>query len=150
MCDSKCISNGIVAGVVAGIVFAFFILLGGMSERLGILIGMPTILGGMLVHFIVSILAGVAFAFILGWLIHSWRSAIVLGLLFGIGMWIAGPMTILPSLTSGASLFSNWNLPSIQANIPPLIGHLVYGFVLGLSYFFLKTGKLHKLKKPKK
>ncbi|KTD29889.1 MULTISPECIES: hypothetical protein [Legionella] len=149
MYDKKGISNGIVAGVVAGIVFAFFLILGGMTETLGSLIGWPTKLGGLIVHFIVSIIAGIAFALILGWLIHSWWSAAFLGLLFGVAMWIAGPMTLLPSIAAGAPLFSKWNFAGIQANIPPLIGHLVYGLVLGLGYCFLKKGKLHKLKKPK-
>ncbi|KTC87579.1 MULTISPECIES: hypothetical protein [Legionella] len=143
MCDSRCISNGIVAGVVAGIVFTFFLIL--MDN----LTHLPTKIGGLMIHFIVSIIAGVIFAFILGWLIHSWWSASFLGLLFGSLLWIAGPMTLLPSLTTGTALFSQWNFAGIQANTPLLIGHLIYGLVLGLSYYFLKKGKLHKLKKPR-
>ncbi|KTD38644.1 hypothetical protein Lnau_0454 [Legionella nautarum] len=143
MCEAKCISNGIVAGVVAGVVCAFFLIL------MDTLIHLPTKMGGLMIHFIVSIIAGVIFALILGWLIHSWWAASFLGLLFGILLWIAGPMTLLPSLTAGAPLFSQWNYAGIQANIPLLISYLLYGLVLGLSYCFLKKGKLHKLKKPK-
>ncbi|CDZ77481.1 hypothetical protein BN59_01764 [Legionella massiliensis] len=149
MCDSKCISNGIVAGVVAGIIFAFFLLLGGMTEVIGGIIGMPSKIAGMFVHFIVSIVAGVVFATALGWLVRSWVSAILVGLLFGIAMWIIGPMTLLPSLSAGEPLFAKWNSAGLHANIHPLIGHLIYGLVLGLAYCFLKKGKLHKLKKPK-
>lgn len=150
MCDRKCFTNGVLSGVVAGIVFAFFLLLGGMSETLGGIIGMPSKLGGMMVHFIISIIAGLVFAFVFGWLIHSWFTAIFWGLLFGIGMWIIGPMTLLPTLSAGDTLFVKWNLAGLQSNIQPLIGHLVYGLVLGLVYCFLKKGKLHKLKVPRK
>ena len=149
MCDGKCLSNGIVAGAVAGIVFAFFLILSGMSTRLGSLIHTSTEPGGLLVHFIISIITGVIFAFILGWLIHSWWSSIFLGLLFGIAIWIIGPLTLLPSLTAGAPLFSQWSYSGIQANSYLLIGQLVYGLALGLSYCFLKKGKLHKLKKSR-
>lgn len=143
MSEAKCISNGIVAGVVAGIVSTFFLILVSNLTQL------PTTIGVLMIHFIVSLIAGVIFALILGWLIHSWWAASFLGLLFGILFWIAGPMTLLPSLTAGLPLFSQWNFVGIQANTPLLIGHLLYGLVLGLSYYFLKKGKLHKLKKPK-
>ncbi len=147
MLETKCISNGIVAGAVAGIVVAFFIILGGMAEPLGSLIGIPNKLGGLIAHFIISILVGVIFALILGWLVRSWWSAIFLGLLFGIVTWIAGPLTFLPSLAAGVPLFSQWNPAGINANVSPLIGHLIFGLALGLSYCFLKKGKLHRLKK---
>lgn len=149
MCDVKCISNGIVAGVIAGIVFAFILLLGGMTEAIGSIIGMPSKITGMFIHFIASIVAGVVFAAALGWLVRSWGSAIVIGLLFGIVIWILGPMTLLPTLSGGEPLFAKWSSAGFHANIHPLIGHLAYGLILGLAYCFLKKGKLHKLKKPK-
>ncbi|KTD22277.1 Uncharacterised protein [Legionella lansingensis] len=137
MCTAKCILNGIIAGIVAGIVFAIFLFMGGMTETLGAMIGMPTKLGGLIVHVAVSIIAGIVFALILGWLIHSWIAAIIWGLLFGVAMWIVGPMTLLPYMAAGIPLFSKWTMAGIQANIPPLVGHLIYGLVLGVVFYAL-------------
>lgn len=147
MYDPKCITNGMVSGVVAGIIFAFYLILGGEAETLGSLIGIPFKLGAMLVYFIASIIGGVIFALVLGSLIRSWSLAIFLGLVFGIALWILGPMTFLPSLNKGAPLLANWSKAGLEANSYSLIGHLLFGLVLGLSYCFLKKGKLHKLKK---
>ncbi|CEK10536.1 hypothetical protein [Legionella hackeliae] len=138
MCKSRCIIHGVIAGIIAGIVFAIFLFMGGMFETLGAMINMPTKLGGLVVHAGVSIIAGIAFAIILGWLIHSWTAAIIWGLLFGFGMWLAGPMTLLPYFVANTPLFSKWTLVDVKANIPPLVGHLIYGFVLGVVFYALK------------
>ncbi|AUH73517.1 hypothetical protein [Legionella sainthelensi] len=138
MKDFRWIWQGTVAGIIAGIVFAFFLVHAGMLETLGNIINLPTVTGGLLVHAVVSIGGGIAFALILGWLINSWISAIGLGVLFGFALWVGGPMTLLPALSSGASLFAKWTAEGIKQNIPALVGHIVYGVVLGISYFILK------------
>ncbi|KTD50373.1 hypothetical protein Lqui_1698 [Legionella quinlivanii] len=141
MFSMKNVLHGIIAGIIAGIVFSFFLLMGGMVETLGAIIRMPTLTGGLLVHAIVSIITGIVFAVVFGYFIHSWGLAILLGLLFGLGMWIAGPMTLLPYMAAGTPLFSKWNLVDLKANIPPLVGHLVYGFLLGVVYYTLRINQ---------
>ncbi|KTC76036.1 hypothetical protein Lbir_0105 [Legionella birminghamensis] len=141
MFSMKTVLHGIIAGIIAGIVFSFFLLMGGMTETLGAIIGMPTITGGLIVHTIVSIISGIVFAIVFGYFIHSWGTAIILGLLFGFGMWIAGPMTLLPYMAAGAPLFSKWNLVDLKANIPPLVGHLVYGLLLGIVFYTLRINQ---------
>lgn len=130
--------QGAIAGIIAGIVFAFFLAHAGMLETLGKIINMPTVTGGLFVHTIVSIGSGIGFALVLGWLINSWLVALVLGVLFGFAMWVGGPMTLLPVLSSGDPLFAKWTIEGIKQNIPALVGHIVYGAVLGISYFILK------------
>lgn len=144
MCTVRCIIHGIIAGIIAGIVFAFFLLMGGMTETVGAMIGMPTKFGGLLVHAGMSIAAGIGFALVLGWLIHSWLGAVIWGLLFGIGMWFAGPMTLLPYLSAGVPIFSKWNMVDVHANMPSLVGHLVFGFVLGIVYYTLKINQARR------
>ncbi|KTD09198.1 hypothetical protein Lgra_2433 [Legionella gratiana] len=130
--------QGAVAGIIAGIVFTFFLVHAGMLTTLGNIINLPNTEGGLLVHAVVSIGSGIAFALVLGWLINSWTSAVVLGVLFGFALWVGGPMTILPALSSGVSLFAKWTIEGIKQNVPALVGHIVFGVVLGISYFMLK------------
>ena len=141
MFSGKSILHGAIAGIVAGIVFTFFLLMGGMTESLGAMINMPTKAGGLIVHAVMSIASGIAFAIVFGWLIHSWLAAILWGLIFGVLMFIAGPMTILPYLSAGVPLFSKWNMMDLHANMHPLVGHLVFGFVLGIVFYLLRTNQ---------
>ncbi|MFA5959399.1 MAG: hypothetical protein WC785_02690 [Tatlockia sp.] len=149
MLEPKTVSNGIVAGVFSGVVLAFFILLGGMTETLGSLINMPNKLGGLLVHFLISIVAGVVFALSLGRPLHSFGYAFAAGLVFGLLMWLIGPLTLFAPITNHASFTALWNMTGVQSTLHSLFGYLLYGVSLGLSYGFLKKGKLHKLKRAK-
>lgn len=140
-------SQGVVAGLFAGIIFSFFLIIGGIGVPLGNIIGMPTELGTIIVHLMINVLAGLIFVMVFNRFIHSWAIAGALGFLFGLALWAIGSMTFLPSLSAGEPLFSKWNEIGLQANRYLLMGHMVYGLSLGLSYCFLKKGKLHKLKK---
>lgn len=123
--------QGAVAGIIAGFVFTFFLVHAGMLDTLGSIINLPNREDGLIVHAIVSIGGGIGFALVLGWLINSWASAVIIGLLFGFALWIGGPMTLLPTLSSGAPIFAKWTGEGIKQNIPALVGHIVFGVVLG-------------------
>lgn len=139
MSNLRGISNGLLAGLVAGLFFAFFLLMSGMTEDLGNIIGMPTRLGGFFVHLCISLIAGIIFVFLLDRLINSWLSAIIWGLIFGIGMWVLGPMTLQPYLATGSSLLAKWTIVGFESNKLSLVGHLIYGLVLGPIYYVLKS-----------
>ncbi|WP_019216749.1 hypothetical protein [Legionella tunisiensis] len=110
-----------------------------MTEDLGNIIGIPTRLGGFFVHLCISLLAGIAFVLLLGSLINSWLSAVMWGLLFSIGMWILGPMTLQPHLSTGIPLLAQWSFAGFENNKLSLVGHLIYGVILGPIYYVLKN-----------
>lgn len=150
MCSGKCMSNGIVAGLVAGIVFAFFLLLSGFGENVDSILGLFGPLETLLLHFLSSILAGILFAALLDHFLDTWTGAIISGLGFGLTLWLIGPLTLVPTLIDAKALFSQWTMTGIAANLQALVGHLLFGLVLGLGYCFLKKGKLHTLKVPER
>ena len=139
MSNPRSISNGILAGLVAGLFFAFFLLMSGMTEDLGSIIGMPTRLGGFFVHLCISLIAGVTFVFLLGHLINSWLSATIWGSVFGICMWVLGPMTFQPYLSTDIPLLAQWCFAGFENNKLSLVGDLIYGLVLGPIYYVLKN-----------
>ena len=61
-------------------------------------------------------------------------------LAYGGAWWFLGPLTLMP-LTMGMGLGVNWNAAAASQMLPSLMGHLIYGALLGLTYgWFLKSG----------
>lgn len=134
MCERKSIGNGIISGVFAAILFALFILLCGMTEMMGNIVGLSDKLFALLTHFMINILAGVVFVCCLGKYVHSWISGLLFGALFSLIMWLLSSLTYFGHPNGSKIIYIS------------LIAYLIYGISLGLSYCFLKKGKLHKLK----
>jgi hypothetical protein len=55
-----------------------------------------------------------------------------LGMLYGGAWWFLGPLTLMPLLL-GQPVGSRWTLEAMYRMFPSLIGHLVYGAILGLT-----------------
>ena len=47
--------------------------------------------------------------------------------------WVLGPLTLMP-LMMGMGLGVNWNLGAAQAMLPSLMGHVIFGLLLGFVY----------------
>ncbi len=144
----KRISNGMIAGLIAGILVSFFLILNGMELKIGSLFGVPNPLGGLITHLLSCLLGGIIFALFFDDLIHSWTSALLTSVLLSLSLWLIVPMTLIPTLSMNSALFAKWSFAGFLSGLNALIGYLGYGFVFGISYFFLKKGKLHSLKRP--
>ncbi len=59
------------------------------------------------------------------------------GLAYGGAWWILGPLTLMP-LLMGMGFGVNWNAAAAAGMLPSLVGHLMYGGVLGLVYAWLR------------
>lgn len=122
---------GGVAGFAGGLAF------GAWMERVGIF---PLIAGlvrsdspdvGRLVHFIISVIIGATYGALFRHDIRGIGSSIAWGVAYGFIWWVLGPLTIMPWwLGQGVQ----WSLEAGQAAFPSLVGHLIYGILLGLVY----------------
>lgn len=133
-----------VAGFVAGIVFGLLIqFVVGAMKAVGALVGMPGLVTGWIVHLALSIVFGLVFAAIVEWkpfqgYASRWTTGIGLGLVYGAILWVINLAFIWPiwlnmvGFPPGATL----SVPYLQ--MKPLIGHLVYGVILGGGYPLLK------------
>jgi hypothetical protein len=93
--------------------------------------------GIFFLHFLNGILAGMAFPYIISFLVHSTNlfSSSLFGISYGIVLWILTLAPIHKPITG----FSLWNHP--LGHLPALAslsGHIVYGIVLGLIVAFIK------------
>ncbi len=128
---------GAYGGIAGGLMFGAMMGMMGMLPMIGSMIGQPTAAAGFAVHMANSVIIGVGFAILFGRLVSGTRSGMGLGLAYGGAWWILGPLTLMP-LLMGMGFGVNWNAAAAVAMLPSLVGHLMYGAVLGLVYAALR------------
>jgi uncharacterized membrane protein YagU involved in acid resistance len=129
------ITLGAYAGLAGGIVFGAMMAMMGMLPMIGMMVGLPSALVGFLVHLVISALIGISFAVLFDRLLSSVSGGLPYGLAYGGTWWFLGPLTLMP-LMMGMGL--NWNAAAASQMLPSLVGHLVYGAILGTTYAWLK------------
>lgn len=141
------LAAGALAGLVGGLAFGALMVLPavtgagledtGMMTLLSRLIGtdsLPILWG---VHVLASAVFGLAFAAFVA--PHEWRRTLPLALLWGALLWLVGAFLLLRVLTGEPLAFEVGLLYN-------LLGHLVYGAVLGSSYVALFREELGVLR----
>ena len=133
MFTTRKILAGAAGGLVGGAVFGMMMAKMGMLPMIGKMVGVPTVAAGWIVHLAISAAIGASFGVLLGWLVTGRISGLVFGTAYGAAWWLLGPLTLMP-LMMGMGLGVNWNLAAAEAMLPSLLGHAVFGLVMGPSY----------------
>ncbi len=128
---------GAYGGFAGGLIFGMLMGMMGMLPMIGSMIGQPTAAAGFVVHMANSVVIGVGFAIVLGRFVSGTPNGVGLGLVYGGVWWILGPLTLMP-LLMGMGFGVHWNVTAAAAMLPSLVGHLMYGGVLGLVYTWLR------------
>ncbi|GMA64230.1 hypothetical protein NZD89_02590 [Alicyclobacillus fastidiosus] len=114
---------GVMSSLIAGIVFGIMMTMMGMMPMIAGLVGSHSIVVGWVVHLIVSAIFGVIF----GTVVRNPRSGIIMGLVYGAVLWFLFPFIMMPTMMHMPAI--QWS----QSAMMSLIGHLVYGLILGIS-----------------
>jgi len=127
----RAIVAGGLAGTLAGFVFGqwvssgnYFPLLEGYKE-----LSSPG--ATETAHFVVALSIGATFGVLFQRDVRGYGSSMAWGLGFGIFWWFLGPLTLLP-LAAGSPL--DWSADQGSALFGALVGHILYGLMLGLTY----------------
>jgi len=104
---------------------------------IGKMVGQPSAAVGFFVHLIISATIGVGFSITLGRYATDIGKGLGNGLLYGGVWWLLGPLTLMP-LFMGMGLGVNWNLMAATKMMPSLMGHLMFGGILGIVYVWLQ------------
>jgi len=98
-----------------------------------------------LLHMFNSAVIGAGFAIVVSRLkagsgpgARNRAAALVHGLLYGAVWWLLGPLTLMP-LFLGMGVGVNWNAAAVAAMLPSLMGHMIYGAILGITYGALQS-----------
>ncbi|MGQ0537549.1 MAG: hypothetical protein ACT4R6_01270 [Gemmatimonadaceae bacterium] len=142
-------SAGVIAGVVAGIVFGIMMQImsaptpdGGsmpMMAMVAMVVRSQSLAVGWLSHLFNSAVIGVLFAWLLGDRATSYGGSLTLGALWGVVWWVLGGLILMPLLL-GMPAFAALRMPPMRpVAFGSLVGHVLYGLVLGAVYFRLRA-----------
>ncbi len=134
------IRNGAIAGIAGGIVFGMLMAMMGMLTMIAGMVGSSSPVIGFLVHLMISAIIGAGFGITLNQFAVSKARSTTAGLLYGAFWWLLGPLTLMP-LMMGMGFGSQWSVAAARSALPSLMGHLIYGGILGFTYFLLAGRK---------
>ena len=129
------ITHGIYGGLAGGVVFGALMAMMGMLPMIGHMVGVPAAWIGFFVHLLISVTIGGCFAVLLD--ASGQRGGVGSGLVYSFAWWILGPLTLMPFFM-GMGLGVNWNGAAMTAAVPSLVGHLIFGAILGVTYRWLE------------
>ena len=136
--SARNIRIGIYSGWLGGVVFGVMMAMMGMLPMIGKMAGHPSAVTGFLVHLAISAVIGASFAILFDRLVQGASGGLGYGLFYGAIWWLLGPLTLMP-LMMGMGLGVNWNATAASQMLPSLMGHLIFGSILGVSYAWLRS-----------
>jgi uncharacterized membrane protein YagU involved in acid resistance len=122
---------GGLAGIVGGWAFGkwmaqvdFFPLIAGLVDSNSAMVGMT-------LHFGIAVVIGASFGLLFQRDVRGLGSCLGWGLAYGIFWWFLGPLTLLPILRGSQP---DWSYQHGGTLFGSLVGHVIYGLLLGLVY----------------
>ncbi len=126
---------GAAAGLVGGIVASPILLATGVLPKVAGLATISSSIRGILIHLLVSAVIGMTYGLLFRNEASSLGLGVAWGWLFGLIWWYAGPMTLRPLLLTGEA---DWSTSAASAQLPSLLGHLIYGATTALVFMVLE------------
>lgn len=135
---------GAAAGLAGGLIFGMMMQMmsaptpdGGsmpMMAMVAMVVKSESMLVGWLYHLFNSAVIGALFGAILGQRAVDRRSGLVFGAAWGVVWWVLGGLILMP-LALGMDPFAPLQMPPMRpVALGSLVGHLVYGLILGFVY----------------
>ena len=131
----RSLGEGAVASLVGGLLFSIIMVATGVLPRIAALVGGSSPALGFVVHLVISSLIGMSYGLLFEYEAPDIGSSIGWGALYGLAWWFIGPLTLLPLLLGSPPL---WTVQAADVLLPSLLGHLIYGAVTGLGFFWFE------------
>lgn len=149
--NTKTVLFGLIGGIVGGIVMAVPMFMmsfptnpatSNMLEMISLAMGSPSLFMGIMIHLMFSVVYGIVFGIIVFLLVNQFGQDVpsllyfaIIGVVFGIVLWIIGPLIAMPMMMSAKF---GQDLDQMMLWAATLMGHLIYGVVLGLVAGYLQ------------
>jgi len=122
---------GGLAGIVGGWAFGKWMAQVDFFPLIAGLVGSESPAVGMALHFVIAVVIGANFGALFQRDVRGFGSCLGWGLAYGILWWFLGPLTLLPILHGSPP---DWSYQQGGALFGSLVGHVIYGLLLGLVY----------------
>ncbi len=127
----RALAVGALAGLVGGWAFGkwmeqinFFLIIAGLVHSTSREVGVA-------LHFAIAIVIGMSFGLLFQRDVRGYGSSMGWGMAYGLFWWFLGPLTLLP-IMQGNPL--DWSYTRGGALFGSLVGHVIYGVLLGIVY----------------
>jgi uncharacterized membrane protein YagU involved in acid resistance len=142
------ITAGIGAGLVAGIVFGMMMQMmsaptpnGGampMMAMVAMVVRSDSVLVGWIYHLFNSAVIGAIFGWITGCWLHNVTAGLAGGAAYGFVWWILGALILMPVFLGMPPLAPLMMEPMWPVAMGSLMGHMIYGVILGGVFVMLR------------
>jgi len=122
---------GGLAGMVGGWVFGKWMAQVNFFPLIAGLVNSESVMVGMTLHFIFAVIIGASFGVLFQRDVRGFGSSMGWGTGYGLLWWFLGPLTILP-IWQGHRL--DWSYRRGSLLFGSLVGHIIYGLIVGLIY----------------
>ena len=126
------LAAGVGGGLVGGVMFGILMQMMNMIGMVAMLVGSKAVAIGWLVHLAISVFIGATYALLFARRATGLLPAAVIGMGYGVVWWVLGALLIMPAKL-GMPTF-RFHTTAWQS----LMGHLIYGLVLGIVYALLQ------------
>ena len=138
------LAAGALAGLAGGLVFGIMMQMmsaptaeGGkmpMMAMVAMVVRSDSLAVGWLYHLFNSAVIGALFGVLLGGRVHSVANGLGWGAVWGFAWWVLGALILMPVLL-GMPAFAPLQMPPMRmVAMGSLIGHLIYGVILGFAF----------------
>ena len=130
--NGKSVGAGVAGGLVGGIVFGAMMAAMGMMAMVAMLVESEAIAVGWGVHLAISVVFGAVYGAALRGNAPGYGRATAFGAVYGVVLWVIGALLIMPLWLGMPLMFG-------EDQIMSLVGHLVFGVLLGVTHQALLT-----------
>ncbi len=127
---------GALAGLIGGMASGWAMQAQGLLSTTAGLVGLSSFGAGLAVHMAASVFVGATFGAIFRYQPLGYAATITGSVLYALLWWIFGVLTLVPVLQGRGPA---WTAKAAAAVLPNLVGHLVYGALVGISFYALVT-----------
>lgn len=131
----RVVGRSIIAGLIGGLLFSLVMAQIGFFEDVAKLIGSESKVTGLFVHLSISVLVGTSYGLLFRRQSYDVGSALGWGVSYGFFWAILGPITLMPIFLGSPPWWSEY---WVAIAFPNLIGHLIYGAGLGITFYLLE------------
>jgi len=128
---ARALVAGGLAGIVGGWAFGQWMEKAHFFPLIADLVGSSSPGLGKTLHFVIAVIIGATFGLLFQRDVRGYGSSLGWGLAYGIFWWFLGPLTLKPLLRGHAP---DWSLAQGQELFGSLMGHIVYGLIVGVIY----------------
>ena len=132
--SSRALLVGGLSGLVGGWAFGVWMGQESVFPLIARLVGSSSPAVGRLVHYLIAVFIGVSFGVLFRRDVKGYGSSLAWGMAYGLFWWVLGGITLLPLLLGSPVA---WTADAASDHVGSLVGHVVYGLLLGLIYSVL-------------